>query len=185
MSKIILGLVGEIASGKGTAVEYLKEKGAVGFRFSTILRDLLGRLYLSESRENMQDLAESLRIPFGEGILSQAISEDVRASDEILIVIDGVRKTDELVHLKKIEGFYLINISADSKMRFDRITKRSENSDDRGKTLEQFQEDSKNPAELQIREVAEQAEFRIDNNGTREELFKQVDEILEKIKNEN
>jgi dephospho-CoA kinase len=36
--KIILGLVGEIASGKSTVTDYIKQKyGAVSFRFSDIL----------------------------------------------------------------------------------------------------------------------------------------------------
>jgi len=58
MKKIILGFAGEIASGKGTAAKYLAEKYGSGyFRFSTILRDVLKRLYLDESRENAQKIS--------------------------------------------------------------------------------------------------------------------------------
>jgi len=44
--KIIIGLVGQMASGKGTIAEYLRDKhGADFFTFSTVLRDVLNRLH--------------------------------------------------------------------------------------------------------------------------------------------
>ena len=52
--KIIIGLVGQLACGKGTVAEYLKEKyGASVYRYSTMLRDVLNRLYLEINRVNM------------------------------------------------------------------------------------------------------------------------------------
>ena len=78
MAKIIIGLVGQIASGKGTATKYLEEKyGAGTHRFSTMLRDVLKRLYLETSRENMQSLSTFLRKQFGEDALARVIAKEV------------------------------------------------------------------------------------------------------------
>jgi dephospho-CoA kinase len=45
--KIVIGLTGQIACGKGVIKKHLMEThGASDYRFSTILRDLLKRLQL-------------------------------------------------------------------------------------------------------------------------------------------
>ena len=78
-NKIIIGIVGENASGKTTATEYLKNKyGAVCFRFSDMLGDILARLYLAPTRANFQKLSTVLRQNFSEDIMSQIIAEDVK-----------------------------------------------------------------------------------------------------------
>ena len=65
--KIILGLAGEMASGKGTVAKYAATKyGAKSWRFSTMLRDVLDRLLLEQSRDNLQNLSTVLRQNFGE-----------------------------------------------------------------------------------------------------------------------
>jgi dephospho-CoA kinase len=183
MAKIILGLVGPIASGKGTVCNYLKEKyNAEIFRFSTMLRDVLNRFYLEQSRENMQAVSTALRQTFGEDLMAQTIASDVKASSAEIIVLDGVRRLPDIKYLRENIKFHLVSIDADEKIRFERITKRSENSDDSQKTFEQFQADGKREAELQIKEVASTAEFHLDNNGTTLELYDQIEEILNKTK---
>ncbi|MEK7644076.1 MAG: AAA family ATPase, partial [Patescibacteria group bacterium] len=90
-NKIIIGIIGENASGKTTATDYLKEKfGAVSFRFSDMLGDILKRLYLEHSRSNFQTLSTILRQNFSEDIMSRVIAEDVNNSAAILIITEGV-----------------------------------------------------------------------------------------------
>lgn len=183
VNKIILGFVGQIASGKGTACQYLKERnGASVFRFSTMLRDVLNRLYLEQSRDNMQNLSLVLRNAFGNDLLAGVIAKDVSAATDDIIAIDGVRREPDIKYLKEIPGFHLVKIEADQKIRWERITKRGENADDNKKTLEQFQHDEQREAELQIAEVAKLAEFAINNNGSLEHLHQQIEGILQKIK---
>ena len=72
MSKIILGFAGHIASGKDVCKKYIMEKyGASSHRYSTVLRDILNRLYLPIDRNNMQDLSLDLRNRFGGDILAR------------------------------------------------------------------------------------------------------------------
>lgn len=180
-NKIILGFTGQIASGKGTAVEYLKTKyGAHTYRFSTMLRDLLNRIYLPQSRENLQDISRLIREHFGEDTLAHVMAEDVKNDPGALVVIDGIRRPDDVAFLAKLPGFVLIHISADMEKRFERITVRGENSDDTTKTFENFKKDHTNEAELKITEIAKEATETIDNNGTLKQLHEQLDRLVEK-----
>jgi dephospho-CoA kinase len=186
MNKIIFGFVGQIASGKGTAVAYLKEKhGASTVRFSTMLRDVLDRLCLEQSRENMQKMSRIVRENFGEDTLAKVIAEDAKKNPAELMAIDGVRRPDDIKYLAQIPGFVLVNIFADMEKRFQRIIARGENTDDTKKTFEQFKADHEQEAELKIEEIASTAQEKIDNNGTVEELHQQLDALVKKYGSKN
>lgn len=182
MNKIILGLVAELAGGKGTVSKYVVEKyGGSSHRFSTMLRDILSRIYLPDSRENMQRLSTILRQNFGEDTLAKVMAEDVKKDKHKVIAVDGVRRPADIKYLKKILGFKLVFIETSIENRFERIKKRGENPDDSTKTLEQFKKDQEGEADAQIRSLKDQADYVIDNNGTFEELYQQVDEIINKM----
>ncbi|MFA5188006.1 MAG: AAA family ATPase [Patescibacteria group bacterium] len=181
-NKIILGFVGPIASGKGTACNYLKDKHqAQIFRFSSMLRDVLDRFYIPQSRENMQAASSALRKTFGDDLMAQTIANDVKNSSAHIIVLDGVRRQADIKYLQKMPNFHLIEINAEQKIRFERIIRRGENTDDNKKTLAEFQDDEQKEAELQIKEVAKIAEFHLDNNGTAEDLQRQIENIIRQL----
>ena len=182
-NKVILGFAGPLASGKGTVCKYLEEKyGADYFRFSSILRDILDRVYLPHTRENMQLVSTVMRQNFGEELLAKAMAEDVVNSSKVLVGIDGVRRLADIKHLLEIPGFYLVSIDADIKTRYERLVKRNENPGDTTKTFEQFVEDNKKEAEQQIAELQKQAKFTINNNGDLQGLYRQGGDILGKGK---
>jgi len=177
--KIILGLAGEMASGKGTVAKYVMAKyGAKSFRFSTMLRDVLDRLSLEQSRNNLQILSTILRQNFGEELFARVIAEDVKKAVDEVIVIDGVRRLADIKYLKEIPQFKLAYLEADMQKRFERIIKRGENSDDAKKTFEDFKKAHEDESELQIKDLKNHADFLIDNNGAYEDLYRQVDKIL-------
>ena len=183
VDKIILGFVGPIAAGKSTVIDYLKTKyNAVGYRFSAPLRDILNRIYLETNRNNMQELSTALRQAFGDDLLASIIAHDVTKATHQLVLVDGVRREPDIRFLKNIKGFHLIAITADQKIRWQRMTRRSENPDDTKKTFAEFISDEQKEAEQQITTVAKLAKFKIDNNGSIEELYRQIDEILNRIK---
>lgn len=180
-NKIILGFTGQIASGKGTVAEYLKEKyNASTYRFSTMLRDVLDRLYIEQSRENMQMISKVLRENFGEDVMAKVMAEDVKNDQGQVIVIDGIRRPDDVKYLKEVQGFVLVHIFSGMEKRLERIKARGENTDDNTKTLEEFKADHEREAEQKITEIASQAQEEIDNNGGFENLYKQLDNLIEK-----
>lgn len=177
--KIILGLAGEIASGKGTVAQYIVDKhNGSSHRFSTMLRDVAHRMYLEENRENLQRLSIMFRKNFHDDLLSMVIAKDAENDTHEIIAIDGVRRLADISYLKKIENFKLVYIEASLENRFDRITKRGENTDDAKKPFEEFKKDHEREAELQIGELKNHADYMIDNNGSFGDLYKQIDKII-------
>lgn len=182
MSKIIFGLVGPIASGKETVKKYLVEKyDAQDCRFSTALRDILSRAAVPISRDTMQRLSTILRANFGEDLLAKIIANDASKLNADVVVIDGVRRPTDIEYLSKLPNFFLVKIDADSKIRHQRMVKRNENEGDSQKTYEQFLKDHEAEADSLVPLVMETAKYAIDNNGTLEDLYKQIDEIIKKL----
>lgn len=176
---LILGIVGEIATGKSTVTDYLKTHyGATTFRFSDVLRDVLQRVRVEPTRNHMQQLSTFLRATYGEDILSKNLARDVSEAAEPIIITEGVRRLTDIAHLRELDGFHLIAIDTDSKIRFDRLTKRSENPDDQHKTWEQFVEEGAQESEQQIRTTMSEAETTLHNNGTMPELYAQIDSFM-------
>lgn len=181
MAKIIIGLTGLIASGKGTVKKYLVEKhGAKDCRFSTILRDILNRLDLQVNRDNLIELSTSLREKFGQDLLSKAIAKDAKNLDANIVVIDGIRRMDDINHLMGIPGFVLVSVDANPKVRYERLVKRNENAGDDKKTYKDFQADHKRETEMTIPGVMKHATESIENSGSLKDLYKQIDLIIKK-----
>lgn len=177
--KKILGFTGQIAAGKTTAVTYLQEKyDAHSHRFSTPLRDVLTRIHEPQTRDNLQTISQILRENFGEDMLAKIIAADVKEDDSPIIVLDGIRRKKDIEYMRDIPGFTLINIDADIHTRFERISVRSENPDDQGKTFEAFEKEHEREPERQISEVASTADVHIDNNGTLEQLYEKLDALV-------
>jgi len=178
-NKIIIGLVGEICAGKGIVVKYLAEKhGAASYRFSTMLRDLLARLYLPLSRKNMQNISTAIRQYFAEDIIAKVMTEDVKNNKNKIIIVDGVRRIADIKYLKKIPGFKLVRLVAAPEIRYQRLIARKENPGDKNKTYKEFLADHKKEADSQVPLVMAQADLEINNNGSLADLYKQVDQII-------
>ena len=182
-NKIILGLVGEIASGKDTVAKYLKEKhGFQTIKFSTPIRKILDALNLPQSRENMVWVGINVRNRFGENIFGNVIAKECENSTANLIVLPNVRFKPDIAYLKQMNNFYLIHISSEPQIRYQRLIHRNQNSDDQTKTWEEFINDGELPTEITIREVAKIAKHTIKNNGTLDQLHQQIDQLMDKIK---
>lgn len=179
MQKLVFGITGEIASGKGTVTKYIVEEHKAGsYRFSDMLRDILKRLHLENSRDNMQKLSTAIRHNYGEEIMAKVMMEDVKKDTNDIVVVEGVRRMADIKYLKELPGFKLIYIDADMQKRYNRIINRDENPDDEKKTFEQFQKNHEQESELQIKDLKNYADIVIDNNGEFPELYEQIDKLI-------
>lgn len=182
--KIIIGFTGLMASGKDAAKKYLEEKyGAESFRFSSIMRDVLKRINVEMSRTNLSAVSLCLRQTFGEDLFAKVIASDAQNATSDIVVVDGVRRLADIAHLSKLAGFHLVAIEADPKIRHERLVKRGENVGESEKTYEQFIADHQAETELTIPEVMSKADLVINNDGSFDDLYKQIDELVAKIRN--
>jgi len=182
MSKIIIGLVGMLSSGKGAVKQRLVERhGAEDCRFSTILRDVLNRVDVPTSRENLQNVSTVLRQTFGEDLLAKAIAKDALNLKSDIVVIDGIRRMSDIGHLISLDNFTLVSIDSLPEIRYKRMVLRNENQGDNKKTFEQFLKDQNSEADKMVPEVMKKSKERINNDGTLEDLYSQVDELITKL----
>ena len=168
-----------IASGKEVGKKYLENKyNAKSFRFSTILRDVLKRLDVPASRDNLIALSTWARETFGQNLLAKAIAKDVSEADDQIVVVDGIRRLPDIEYLAKVPGFILVSIEAGEKIRYERMVKRDENPGDADKTFDDFLADQRKETELTIPEVMAAATYKLDNDGSLEDLYRQIDKII-------
>ncbi len=183
---IILGLVGEMGAGKSTVGSYLVTKyGAQRFGFSVILRDLVERLHLPASRDNLIQISIVLRQEFGNDLLAKAMLEDIKQSTAELIVVESIRREDDIVYLRQLPGFHLVGISAAMNERYQRLSGRAEKSDDAHKTYEQFKSDHQRETEATVPPLLATAEHQLHNDGGLDDLYVQVDHLLQEIETKN
>lgn len=181
---ITIGITGTIASGKGAVVDILKEKGFVHYSSRAFILEELARRGLEPIRPNMFKVANDLREKFGSDYIVEAQFKKAKALGNNA-VIESVRSVGELAFLRKQDNFYLIAVDADPKIRYERALGRRSSTDK--VTFEQFVDQehremkSVNPDELDVNYCMVHADFKIINEGSKEELKRQVEEILQKI----
>lgn len=179
MSKVIIGLVGQIASGKEITKKYIIQKyGAESVKFSQIVRDMLARIDTPATRENMSALSLGLRQIFGEDIFAKAIINDVNSFHSDIVIVDGVRRMEDIEFLKDLPQFALVSVDATPENRYERMKARNENPGDAEKTFEEFLQQQLLETEMTIAHVMSEAQYQITNNGTLDELHAQTDKLI-------
>ena len=69
---VYLGVVGQIACGKGVLVDYLKRQGFASFSLSSILHDDLKKKGIKKfTRKTLQDMGDQLRKKYGREVLAR------------------------------------------------------------------------------------------------------------------
>lgn len=188
----VLGLVGEKGSGKQTFVNFLKQIASssttnVGaprndkreilnirqVRFSDILAQTLILWDLPVTRANLQNLSLMMDKTFGAQTLANAAKFSIEGDMADVIIFDGIRREEELEIVKGT----VIYITADQNLRYQRLKLRSEKVGEVGLSFEQFLKEEKSKAESQILSLAKKADFKIENNGTKEEFKTKIKQL--------
>jgi len=125
--KIYLGVVGQIACGKGVLVDHLKEKlGFISFSLSSILHDDLKKKGISDfNRKTLQDMGDELRHRFGSAVLAKRAINILNKQKSDKIIIEGIRNPGEIEYLKTMPNFFLIGVKARRDIRFKRLLQRA------------------------------------------------------------
>lgn len=182
MPNHIIGLVGQSGCGKGTVADILtKQYGAAYSRFSAILGDILTRLHIDHSRDHFIALSNALRGTFGEDVLSYAIEKDAVLSSNPLVVIDGIRRPEDIVALEPLPFFKLVSIDVPAEMRYERMKKRGEKSGEQHMTWQEFVAQDQAPTEVTIPLVMSRAWKRLDNSKTATDLEAQVVAMMKEL----
>lgn len=124
---VYVGVVGQIACGKGVLVDYLTKKlGFISFSLSSILHDELKKKNLKEfARKTLQDLGDKLRKQYGDHVLAKRAIKILKKQHKNRVVIEGIRNPGEIEYLKKNPNFVLIGVKSKRELRFKRLLSRA------------------------------------------------------------
>ena len=183
---MIIGLTGKNAAGKGELATHLKDKGFVYFSLSDALRDEATKQGLDHSRNTLIKLGTEMREKFGKGILAERINEKINKLQDKDVVIDSIRNPGEIEELRKNNGFILVGVHTDAKIRFERLVKRGRLGD--AQTFEEFlghekKENNNEGSGQQLGKCIEMADKIINSNGTIEEANKDLDSYMDSLEN--
>ncbi|MFA5104126.1 MAG: AAA family ATPase [Candidatus Margulisiibacteriota bacterium] len=177
----LIGLTGLNASGKGTAAEYLIEKGFSYYSLSDIVRDYASEKGLDHSRGNLITCGNEMRKKFGPSVLAKRALKKILKDKPSKVVVDSIRNVFEIEELRNNGNFLLIGIDAPIEIRFERSKKRGrtgfEASLDEFIKIEQ-EENSADPKKQQLFDCLKLSDAIIENCGTVEELKTKLDMIL-------
>ncbi len=183
-NKIVIGLIGEKGAGKGTVANYLIEKyKAVHYGTSKILRRTLEDLHVPITRDNLVKLALVLKEGYGPSIIIDSLIQDMEKNGSDIIIADGIRMHGDVEPFRKKYGknFYLVYVTANLKLRYERTKIRKQNAGEEKATLEEFLEEEGKLTEVSIHEIGRGAEFKLNNNHTEKDLIQQTNEIMKQL----
>ena len=183
---MIIGITGTDGAGKGLVVEYLvKEKGFIHFSArEQITREIEAR-GLEASRDTTRLVANDMRRIEGNDVLVARALAQIGDTEIINAAIESIRAVAEAETLKKAGGI-LLAVDANQELRYSRITQRGSLTDnvsfEKFTQQEAIEMNDPDPNGMQKAKVMEMADYTIMNNGSLEEVYGQIDAVLEQLK---
>ena len=196
-----IGLTGGIGTGKTTVSEYLKEKGCVIIDADKISREMTEKdsPALDEIKQSFGEKYISKEGNLERKLLGDLVFNDPKALEKLQAIITKKveQKIDSMLkQLKKKDNDDIVVIdapllfecgmesvadenwlvTADTDIRIDRVKRRD------GLSEKQIIDRINN--QMSEAEKRGKSRYIIDNSGTVEELYMQIDKILEKIRDE-
>ncbi len=179
---MLIGLTGRYASGKSTVVDWLVSRGFASESCSDSIRVYLKENGIEESRENLIEGGNELRRTGGPGILAEMLLERLDGKDA---VIDSIRTPGEVEALRVREDFVLIEVRAGMETRWQRAKSRARTGDISDKQTffanEEKEAVAKNESGQALNATAEMVDLVLINDGSIEDLFSELEEMLERI----
>lgn len=182
---MIVALTGTNGAGKGAVVDYLvKDKGFVHHSNSGFITEEIKRRGMPVNRDSMNIVGNDLRKTYHPAHIVESHHKSAQEHGKDA-VIEALRAIGEAQFLKD-RGVPIIAVDADRRLRYERAIKRGSEKDQ--VTFEEFclhedREFAQAAAhDMNVGAVMKMADYTVHNDGTLEDLHRQVDEVLEKIK---
>lgn len=188
---IYVGIVGQIAVGKGVLVDYLTKKlGFVSFSLSSIIHDEIKKRKIKQfTRETLQNIGDELRKKYGDDVLARRAIKKIKNSKLKVknnFVIEGIKNPGEIEYLKTLSDFILIGIKSKRELRFKRLLKRSKPWDP--KNWEDFLKVDRRDLGVGQDKLGQQVgrclaycDYVLTNNKDKKDFERKVDRLIKKI----
>jgi len=192
---ITIGITGIIGSGKTTAASVLKNRGFEIIDLDRLSKDLIGK----------EEVVEEIRGRFGDEYVSANTVDVARLRDKVFKNMDALRTLEAIMHprvrdalrqrLDELEGAGTKIVFIDGPLLFETglhkkldkivvVTAKTTAIKERLKARGMTEEDigQRIPHQIPLKEKEKMADHIINNNGTRDGLEKEVEKLLQRIK---
>jgi len=178
---LVIGLVGKMCAGKDEIASILMKKGFEGHSLSDALREELDRRGLERTRQNLREVGNELRSTEGPQVLAERMKRMIEGDRVVLV---SIRNPAEVASLRELDRFVLVGVDAPAEIRFERELRRGR--EDPPDSFQEFLyreelENSADPTGQQLDATFALADEIIKNVGTREELKREVEDMLKKV----
>jgi dephospho-CoA kinase len=187
MDRLVIGLVGPIAGGKGVLANYLREQGFEYYSLSDILRLELKQKDLPINRKNLQDIGNELRENYGAGILAEKTTALISRESK-KIIIDSVRNPGEINFLKMHLHSIIWGVDAPDDLRLKWYMERAKLRGEDEVSEEMFRianlrdkGEGESDTGQQVGKCLEMADKIFINDGSAKELLEACENELNKI----
>ncbi|MBI2023230.1 AAA family ATPase [Candidatus Giovannonibacteria bacterium] len=181
-----IGITGTLGSGKGTAVGFLKKKGFKHYSVSAFIKEEVRKRGVPLDLETVTKVANEIRREHGPAFIVEEIYK-LAEKEGGNFVIESLRNPGEISALKAKGNFHIFAVDASLDKRYDRLQSRKGDLDDlpfeKFRKIEEKQMSSTDPNGQNLSVCMKMADYLFLNNGTIQELEKQVEAALEKINN--
>ncbi|PJA49020.1 MAG: hypothetical protein CO170_00825 [candidate division SR1 bacterium CG_4_9_14_3_um_filter_40_9] len=179
---LIVGITGTLGAGKGTISDYLVKKGFNHYSVSDYIVEEIKKRGLEVNRDSMYTVGWDLKQKFGPDFIVKELYKKAKTEGKDA-VIESIRSPGEAVSLKKLDDFVLLSVDADQKLRYDRIRLRNSVKDQID--FETFVSNearelqgSDDPSKINLPACIEMSDYKLRNDGTFEDFYRQVDEAI-------
>ena len=181
---MIIGITGTLGAGKGTVVDYLMWRGFNHYSVREFITEEIKKRGLEINRDNMVLVGNDLREKNGPSYIVEQlyILAKERGGSGI---IESVRCVGEVEALRSKGDFVLLAVDADIEKRYMRIVRRGSATDyisfDQFILQEEREKESNDPNKPNLKKCMEISDFLFNNDGSKEELYSHVEEVLDKF----
>lgn len=179
---LIIGITGTLGAGKGTVVNYLREKRDFAyFSVRDFLNEEVAKRGLEPGRDSLTFVANDLRAKHSPSyIVDELYTRAEKAGRNA--IIESIRAVGEVEALRKKGNFALWAVDADVDTRYARISLRGSETDhiDRATFLanEQRELNNADPAKQNLSACMAMADVTLRNDGDIAQLHAQIDRVL-------
>ena len=174
----VIGFCGLPGSGKSTALEAIMDLGKI-ITMGDVIRLEAEKQNLEKTPDNLGKIAKELRAKGGSEIIARKCVDIINALEEDVVFIDGLRSLSEVEEFKKFWKFPIVAIDTPNDLRLKFLLSRGR-SDDPNNQIE-FRKRDDREREFGIIEVINNAEIKIKNDSTIENLKELTKKIVREI----
>lgn len=174
----ICGIVGLAGSGKTTAIEAIKDLGLI-VTMGDVIRNEAKKRNLKPSGKIIGKIAKDLREKEGPDIIAKKCVDLIKSKNEDVIIVDGIRSLSEVNVFRKFWKFPIIAIIVKEEERFKRLFERGRSDDP--KNISDLKERDKREIQFGLNDVIKNADYKIQNDSTIQELKKKIRKLVLEI----